>query len=134
FTGTNLLTTGNTYTTPFLNTSATYYVESGVGSCRSSRVAVNAIINPNATVAANNVSRCENGSVVLTATSNSAGNPFFWYDAASGGGLVASSNSFTTPMLSSNTTYYVEAGTTCKSQRIGVTAIINHHGSVTTND
>jgi len=121
--GGTLLETGSSFTTPSISTTTTYYVETGIGNCRSSRIAVQAIVNaiPPAPVAPD-VSRCGSGTVVLTATSTET---IYWYSAASGGTLLFTGPSYTTPSISSTTTYYVETGNICRSARIAVQAIIS---------
>lgn len=106
-TGGNLLATGNTYTTPTITTTTTYYVDAG---CESNRKPVIATINhtPNTPVATNTtVSRCGTGSVTLEASSNIG--IINWFTASTGGTSVFSGINFTTPDISSNTTYYAEA-------------------------
>lgn len=116
------LATGSSYTTPVLSTTTTYYAEAG-NTCRSStRTAIQAIISVlPAAPTTSDVSRCGPGPVTLTASSPET---IYWYDAASGGTLLATGASFTTASLSSTTTFYVEAGTTCRSIRVAVQAII----------
>lgn len=87
-------------------------------------------INPAPTVTGTiSGSRCEAGTVNLSATASS-GAVIDWYDAASGGTLLSSnSSSFTTPSISNTTTYYAAARnsvTGClSSTRTAVTATIN---------
>ena len=118
--GGNLLVSGNTYTTPSISTTTTYYLE--VNGC-APRIAVQAIVEQ---VAADPVSadvnRCGPGSVTLTAT---AAAQVYWYDAPAGGNLVATGSPFNTPFLNATVTYYVQAGDVCPSNRIPVQAIIN---------
>ena len=122
-TGGTLLSSGANFTTPSISASTTYYVEAGLGSCRSARVAVQAVVDPiPASPSVSNVSRCGPGSVVLNATSPSTIN---WFSASSGGSSLHTGNSYSTLSISSSTTYYVEAGTTCKSARVSIQAIIN---------
>lgn len=118
--GGNLLGSGTSFTTPSISSTTTYYLQ--VGSC-STRVAVQAIVNTtSAAPSASNVSRCGPGTVALSAT---ASDPIFWYDAASNGNLVGTGTSFTTPYLNSTTNYYAIAGTSCPSNPVTVSAIIN---------
>lgn len=120
--GGSLLDTGSTFTTPSLSTTTSYYVEASNGSCVSSRLEVEAIINavPAAPVALD-VSRCGSGSLTLTAT---ASETIYWYNAISGGTLLGTGTSYTTPVLVNTTTYYVETGNSCRSTRLAVQAII----------
>lgn len=120
--GGTLLGTGISYTTTSLNSSTTYYVQSGT-TCPSSRVAVNAIINDvTADPVVTSSDRCGNGSVTLSATDTAS---VRWYANASGGSVLFTGYSFATPALSQTTTYYVEAGTVCVSSRVPVIATIN---------
>ena len=122
-TGGTLLATSNSFLTPSLSSTVTYYVEQGNTSCRSSRTAVQAIITsiPSSPIASN-VSRCGPGTVVLAATSSSS---VRWYDAMSGGTLLVTGFTYTTPTLSVTTNYYAEANNDCASVRTAVSAIIN---------
>ena len=121
--GGNLLYLGSNYTTPFLNTTTTYYAETGY-TCQSNRVPVQAIVSSNPPPpTASNASRCGPGSVTLNASSSELIN---WYSEATGGVSLAANDNFNTPSLSASTTYYAEAGAFCKSlTRTPVTAIIN---------
>ncbi|CAM3619711.1 T9SS type B sorting domain-containing protein [Flavobacterium chungbukense] len=106
-TGGNLLGTGNTYTTPTINTTTTYYVDAG---CEVNRKPVIATINqtPNNPTATNTtVSRCGAGTVTLEALSNIG--TINWFTASTGGTSIFTGSNFITPSISSNTTYYAEA-------------------------
>ncbi|WP_394773860.1 T9SS type B sorting domain-containing protein [Flavobacterium sp.] len=105
--GGTLLTTGNSFTTPILNATTTYYVDAG---CESNRKPVIATVNatPNQPVATSStVYNCGSGSVVLEANANIG--VINWFTASTGGTSVHMGNSFTTPTISSNITYYAEA-------------------------
>lgn len=119
--------TSNTYTTPTLTSSTTYYVSVNDGTCESIRTAVVAQINtiPSAP-AATGSSVCGTSSLTLTASGGSAGQ-YRWYTTASGGTFIAgeTSSSFTTPTLASTTTYYVAVNNgSCESSRTSVAAQI----------
>ena len=119
--GGNSLATGNIFTTSFLTTSTTFYVEAG-SVCLSNRVPVLAEIHSvSANPIAADVMRCGSGSVTLTAT---ASDPVSWYDAA-GGNLLATGNSYLTPSISVSSYYYVQAGSVCPSSFVAVQAIIH---------
>ena len=116
------LTTGGSYTTPVLNSTTTYYVETGAF-CRSPRVPVNAVVlavpvAPTTTSA----TQCGPGSLTLTA---SAAQTIHWYSVPVGGVELATGTSFTTPPIGVTTNYYVEAGDYCRSSRTLVQAVIN---------
>ena len=104
--GGTLLATGNTYTTPLLNTTTTYYVDAG---CSNNRTAVTATINTIPTVTSTNtpVSRCGAGTVTLQATTN-VGN-INWSSSLSGGAIIGSGTSLNITKITKNTTYYAEA-------------------------
>ncbi len=119
-TGGNLLHSGNTFTTPSLSSTTTYYLQS-LGCAN--RTAVDAIINNQSSPpTANDVTNCGPGNVTLNAT---AADPISWYSAASNGVLIATGNQFITPHLNSTTTYYAVAGTACPSSAVAVDAIID---------
>ena len=120
--GGTLLATGNSYTTPTLSTTKTYYLEDG-NTCKSIRVSVQAIISqtPLAPVVTNG-SRCGPGTVLLTASSSAT---VSWYSSSSGGSALGTGLSFTTPVVNSTTTYYAEANNACISPRSSVQAIVN---------
>jgi len=117
-TGGTALGTGNSFTTPSISATTTYYAGavSDAGSCRSSRTAVVATVVtgvPTITATSNsvlaNVTRCDAGTVALSATPSHTGATISWYIAATGGSPIATGTSFITPSISTNTTYYAEA-------------------------
>ena len=124
-TGGTALSTGTSFVTPSLSATTTYYVETVNNTCSSARTAVIATVNITPTITATTpASRCDNGTVTLSATS-SAGNTV-WYSTATGGTALSTANNFVTSSLSATTTYYVEATTTtCTSSRTAVVATIN---------
>jgi len=118
----NLLQTGNTYTTPVISATTTYYIEAGGATCRSQRIAVMAVLTAGPTPpSVTNVSRCGSGSILLTATSTDS---VFWYSTSSGNSILATGSTYTTPVINSTTTYYVESGNGCRSTRIPIQGII----------
>ncbi len=112
---------GINYTTPALTSTATYYAQASKNGCNSTRVAVTAAITVTAPPSASSGSHCGPGPVILTAASPDT---ISWYTVASGGSVQGTGTSFTTPSISSTTTYYVEAGTSCRSARVPVIAVI----------
>ncbi|WP_343617432.1 T9SS type B sorting domain-containing protein [Flavobacterium sp.] len=105
--GGNLLGTGNSYTTPIINSTTTYYVDAG---CASNRKSVTATVNAtptNPVAGQTTYTNCGPGSVIITASSNIGS--INWFTSAVGGTSVFTGTSFTTPNLSANTTYYAEA-------------------------
>lgn len=101
----SLLTTGNSYTTPILSATTTYYVEV---EC-TSRIPVVATIKtiPSITAANTPVSRCGAGSVTLQATADIG--TINWYSTPTGGSIEATGTSFIVPNSTASTTYYAEA-------------------------
>lgn len=122
--GGSLLATGNSYQTPVLSASTTYYVQTTVNGCTGARAAVMAtVIAIPAAPTASGGSICTGNSITLTATA--PGGNYQWYDAASGGSLLISSASLTTPALSATTSYFVQTSLSgCTSARTQVTATV----------
>ncbi len=106
------LGTGNSYTTPSISSTTTYYVDATNDGCTTaSRTAIIATINAIPSIASTTPgSTCGTGTVTLGATA-SAGT-VNWYTASSGGSSIATGNSYTTPSIASTTTYYVDATNT----------------------
>ena len=104
--GGTLLATGNTYTSSFLNTTTTYYVDAG---CLTNRTAVTATINKIPTITSTNttVSRCGAGAVTLQATTD-IGN-INWYSSLTGDAIIGTGTSLNVPNIIQDTTYYAEA-------------------------
>ncbi len=129
--GGTALATGPTFTTPILNATTTYYVQTANGNCVSSRTAVVATINGTPTITATTPSsRCDSGTVMLGATA-SAGT-LNWYNVPTGGTILGTGTAFTTPIITTTTTYYVEATTgSCTSARTAVIATANATPAVT---
>lgn len=104
----NTIGTGPNFTTPNINTTTTYYVETA--SCTSNRTAVEAkvSITPTITITDTNspVTNCGPGLFTLTATPSIG--TINWYSQI-GGTVISTGLSFTTSSISTNTTYYAEA-------------------------
>ncbi len=117
------LDSGTSFTTPILSGTTTYYLESHSGSCVSTRVSVQAVIDSiPAPPVVNDVSRCGPGQVTLTA---SAPQQIYWFDHQSGGSAFATGSTYTTPSLSNSENYYVETGASCRSTRERIRALIS---------
>ena len=99
------LATANTYTTPVLTATTTYYVDAGC----SMRTPVNATINiiPTITLTDTPIPRCGSGPVTLMATTDIG--IINWYLTATGGTIEGTGASFTIPNITTSTTYYAEA-------------------------
>ena len=104
------LGSGTSFTTPILNATTAYYVETTENGCTSSpRTAVLATVTVTPGISGTTPGeRCGPGTVNLGATSSSGTATINWYATASGGPILGSGSSFTTPSISSTTTYYVE--------------------------
>jgi gliding motility-associated-like protein len=129
--GGNLLATGNSYTTPILNTTTTFYVDAG---CESNRKSIIATVNatPTTPVATSTtVYNCGPGSVTIAANANIG--VINWFTNSIGGTSVYMGNSFPTPSISANTTYYAQASnSTCiNTNRTPVNIIIYTPPTVT---
>ena len=126
-TGGTALASGNTFTTPTITTSTTYYVEASNGNCiTASRTAVTATVNPIPVITSTTpASRCESGAVTLSAMASTG--TINWFTTATGGTAIATGNSFTTPVLTNSTTYYVDAtANNCTTlTRTAITATID---------
>lgn len=73
-------------------------------------------------------SRCDTGTVTLTASGAQGNQEYRWYTASTGGSPVGTDPSFTTPNLSSTTTYYVSfynPTTGCETGRTSVVATVS---------
>ena len=123
--GGNLLATGASYTTPALNTATTYYVQTTIAGCTSSRTAVTVSMLPaTPPPTASNTSVCSGSPAILSATGSAGG--YGWYANAAGGALLSSAQVYVTPPLAVTTTYYVESTVNgCSSTRVPVIVTIN---------
>ena len=110
-TSTTVLFTGNSFTTPSINTTTTYYVAAvSDASCTTGvRIPVDAIVNttPNI-ISTTDDTLCFNGSGNLQATATS-GSTINWYATSVGGPILGTGNSFTTPNITTTTIFYVDA-------------------------
>ncbi|TDP58340.1 T9SS type A sorting domain-containing protein [Flavobacterium dankookense] len=130
-TGGNLVGTGTSFTTPSISATTTYYVQSVVGSCTSTRVSVVATVNNTPTITSTTpAARCGTGNITLLAIASSG--TIQWYDLPSGGTLLASGGTLNLFGLSTTTTYYVQVTNGfCTSSRTPVIATINAVPTVT---
>src|SRR6185312_3520552 len=133
-TGGSSLGTGTNFTTPSISTTTTYYADATANGCTTgTRTSVIATVNvrPSITSVTNN-SRCNNGTVALTATA-SAGT-LNWYNVSSGGSGIATGTTFS-PSISSTTTFYFDATVSgcTSSSRTAVTATKYTSGPSTGN-
>lgn len=124
--GGTVVGTGESYATPAISATTTYYVACVLNSCSSTRVPVVAIVHP-ASVAPTpiNVNRCGNGTVTLSASGCTTGD-IYWYTASSGGFAIAVGTNYTTAGLTSSVTYYISCAVgDCTSDRVPITATVN---------
>jgi hypothetical protein len=121
---------GNSFTTPILSATTTYYVQDSTCAV-SLRTPITVNVNSIPTVLSTlGGSRCGSG-VVLLHASASVGT-LAWYDAPSGGTQLGTGANFTTPVIPTTTTYYVGAvNGGCLSGRVAVTATVVANSSST---
>lgn len=127
--GTSLTGENNeTFTTPVLSATTTYYVSLDNGTCEGSRSAVEATVVSTPTLpTVTPGSVCGFAAVNLSASGAGAGQ-YRWYTDATGGTAIAGevNAAFTTPALTATTTYYVSTiNGTCESARVPVVATVN---------
>jgi hypothetical protein len=122
-TGGTSLYSGNTYLTPSLSSTTTYYVQAGIN-CLSSRTPVVAEVSSSGVdPVTTSIQNCGPGSVTLTASSQDS---IRWYDAINSSTVLATGSSYLTPVISATTTYYAESGAgACLSNRIPATVVIH---------
>ncbi|GGA78099.1 hypothetical protein GCM10008015_18470 [Flavobacterium palustre] len=124
-TGGNLLATGNSFTTPSLSSTTSYYVQAD--DCESTRVRVIATIYklPTLNITNTTIPICESEKATLTATTDVG--TINWYVSSTDNIILSSGNQFTTPALTQNTTYYAEAiNNGCSTSiRTAVNIIVN---------
>lgn len=117
--------TNDTFTTPSLTATTTYYVAVNDGTCESARNAVTATIaSPPAAPTVTPVNTCGPGIVTLAAAGSTDGN-YRWYTSSTGGtALPGETNaSYTTPALTATTIFYVSVNDgACESVRVPATA------------
>ncbi len=116
-----VLGTGNSFLTPVLQQSTSYYVCAS-GACTSPCVEVIAEILPvNAMPVIQDVDRCGPGEITLVALDTAM---IRWFDAPVGGNLLATGSSFYISALQQTEIFYASAGALCPSSRLPVQALI----------
>ncbi|WPQ64056.1 gliding motility-associated C-terminal domain-containing protein [Chitinophaga sancti] len=130
--GGTAIATGNSFTTPALNTTTVYYVEAsnaaGCSNTTRTMVTANVITQPAAvTVTPGSAEVCAGSSVQLVASAATNGVVFRWYTTPTGGTAIFEGATFTTPVLNTTTTYYVEAaaGICASATRTAATVKVN---------
>jgi len=122
-----ILFTGNTYTTPELTETTSYWAEAvSEAECASARIEVVVTVNPRPELSVEAASVCEGNSTELTATV-AEGVTVNWYATADATEVLHTGATFTTPPLNNSTTYYVEAvsSESCVSERLEVVVTVN---------
>ena len=132
-TGVALLGTGNSFTTPGISSTTTYYVDATYsGITTPARTAIVATVyNSPAISSTTPASLCGSGS--LTIGANASAGTVSWFAASSGGSSLGTGTSFDTPSISTTTSYYAEATNNgcISASRTAVTATINAIPAIT---
>ncbi|WNM19298.1 Ig-like domain-containing protein [Flavobacterium capsici] len=117
---------GNTFTTPVLTSTTTYYLDPFPTGCTTgirTPITVTVIQNPQLSTISS-IMICENNSANLSATTNVG--VINWFTSISSATPIATGSNFTTPIINQNTSYFVEANNNnCFSPRFEVTIITN---------
>lgn len=126
-TGGSLLATGNTFTTPILNTTTLYYATVSVDGCLTvPRTPVEAKVNelPSVTTITEDLI-CAGEQGVLLATVS--GGQIVWFDSLTSTTPIFTGGVFNTPQLFTTTIYYVEASIVgcTSSSRVPVTVTVD---------
>ncbi len=103
------IATGENFTTPFLTTTKTYYLDAFPTICSTAiRTTLVVTVNeiPTITVSSPNPI-CEGFSIMLTAAASIG--TIYWFENSIGGTSIATGNTFTSPILFENKTYFAEA-------------------------
>jgi len=106
------LGTGETFTTPALSATTTYYIEVSKAGCANAQripVTVNVTAAPTAPVFATVVPVCYGSTTSISVSNPGVGVSYNWYTTAAGVTPIFTGTTFVTPALTANTTYYVEA-------------------------
>ena len=116
----NILGTGNTYVTPYIVATTTYYVQSSDNGCTSDMIPVEALVQTVTDPVVIGDTICDSGVANLTA---SGSGDLTWMDA--NGTILGIGNNFSTPSISITTTFYVQASENgCTSDLVSVDAVI----------
>jgi len=124
-TGGNLLSTGANFTTPALNASTTYYLQTTVNGVTSNRTAVTVFINAIPAAPVSPSTQVCSGNIATLAATGSTG-AYQWFDAASGGNLLSNNSTYTTPPITGNIAFYVQTivnGCTSARTEVDVTVV-----------
>jgi gliding motility-associated-like protein len=124
-TGGTPIATGGSFTTPLLNSTTIYYVDSSAAGCSTgTRTPITATINNTPIVTVNALNTiCENSPATLTASITEG--IINWFSTPSTTIPIATGINFITPILTQDTTYYVSANNNgCISTRLPVTIVV----------
>ena len=116
-----LLDSGNTFTSPFINTSTVYFVQSGKLCPGQIRSALASIKNIPLSPLTTSGQHCGRGQVFISGVSSDT---IFWYDQPVNGNLLGIGNTYLTDTLNSSATIYAIAGSVCPSIPSPVVAAI----------
>jgi len=102
------LASGNTFTTPIINATTTYYAYASVNGClEGARTPVTARIKEIPQLTSTVASLvCESGTATIMASANIG--IINWYSNLTGGPTIGTGSSFTTPFITTSTTYYAD--------------------------
>ncbi len=126
----NLVNAGQSYTTPYLVNSTSYWTETlnPVTGCSSARVRINATIHPVPDFPnVNDISHCGPDSFSMISAPGANANTDRWYDSLTGGTMLYQGNTFRTPWLLNSKNYFVSSyntATGCESSRLPAQAVI----------
>lgn len=104
-----ILGTGTNFTTPILDSSTTYYVESTLAGCKTQRTPIDVKVNSVPSITPETILSpvCGFGIFFLKATANEG--VVNWFSTDSGGDILGTGLTYITPQISTNTTFYAEA-------------------------
>lgn len=118
--------TDDTFTTPPLTDTKTYYVSIITGVCESSLTPVVATVQTVTLPATTGASMCGPGILTIAASGGTNGS-YRWYDVSTGGVAISGevNSAYITPVLTTSATYYATLfDGTCESLRVPVSATI----------
>ena len=130
-TGGTALATTNSFTTPSISVTTTYYVEAVNGSCATgTRTPVIATVNTSPTITGTTPDTICSGATFTISATSSAGT-LAWYNVPTGGIVQGTETSFSLTGLTTTTTFYVQATNgSCQSVRVAVIVTVNQTPSL----
>ncbi len=126
-TGGTQLAIGNSFTTPNLTSTTTYFATVSVNGCNTlERIPVTVVVNPRPTITSKTNDLICSGTANLTAKSSEG--QIYWYDSLSSTTPIFIGDSFETPNLNTTTSYFVEANNNncISSTRTKITAVVDN--------